>query len=200
MSAAFQFKVTLIHSNPPIWRRIFGPEGSLDDLHQWIQSAMGRENAHLHRFEMQRKQYGDPQTLDDGFGESNVIDSFEADLATCSIGRGLSRSSLPNTTLATTGYTSWNLKESSIHHGAGSRQAVWRRSEPVRQKTVAACGAKHACWMCSLTQNMKSTKTTPSGFQRGSTPRRFALPKRLKRCDGARPLSCGGLAAGGTSL
>lgn len=81
MPAAFQFKVTLVHSDPPIWRRILVPEGTLDDLHEWVQTAMGWEDAHLHRFDIQSKQYGDPQMLDDGFGESEVIDSLDVELA-----------------------------------------------------------------------------------------------------------------------
>ncbi|MEQ8667649.1 MAG: plasmid pRiA4b ORF-3 family protein [Pirellulales bacterium] len=81
MPVAYQFKVTLIHSNPPVWRRILVPEGSLDDLHKWVQTAMGWENAHLHRFDIQRKHYGDPEMLDDGFGETRVIDSLGVQLA-----------------------------------------------------------------------------------------------------------------------
>lgn len=78
---AYQLKVTLTHSDPPIWRRLLVPDGTLDDLHEWVQTAMGWEDMHLHCFKIEGKQYGDPERLDDGFGDSDVIDSLEVELA-----------------------------------------------------------------------------------------------------------------------
>ena len=46
----YQLKVTLLGSNPPIWRRLKVPGNvTLDDFHYIIQWAMGWENCHLHR-------------------------------------------------------------------------------------------------------------------------------------------------------
>ncbi len=47
---AYQIKVTLNGSKPPIWRRLRVPDCTLDVLHEIIQSAMGWQNCHLHEF------------------------------------------------------------------------------------------------------------------------------------------------------
>ena len=77
----YQFKITLAESQPPIWRRILVPEGTLDDLHEWIQTTMGWTNSHLHQFEIRRKMYGDPTLLESDFFEVELIDSLQTSLA-----------------------------------------------------------------------------------------------------------------------
>lgn len=48
----FQFKITLLHTKPPVWRRILVPESyTFYDLHVAIQNVMGWADYHLHRFE-----------------------------------------------------------------------------------------------------------------------------------------------------
>lgn len=48
---AYQFKITLNGSKPPIWRRLLVPgHCTLDELHELIQVAMGWTNSHLHQF------------------------------------------------------------------------------------------------------------------------------------------------------
>ena len=74
-SAVYQFKVTLMDSHPPIWRRIQIEDCTLDELHEHIQTAMGWTNSHLHRFDVRGKRYGDPELLDDGFGDLDIEDS-----------------------------------------------------------------------------------------------------------------------------
>lgn len=50
---AIQFKVTLKHIRPPIWRRVILPDNySLGDLHAVIQAAMGWQNCHMHSFQI----------------------------------------------------------------------------------------------------------------------------------------------------
>jgi len=51
------------------------PDCTLDELHEYIQTAMGWTNSHLHQFEISRQIYGDPMLLDDGFGDTEFIDS-----------------------------------------------------------------------------------------------------------------------------
>src|ERR687898_544427 len=46
----YQFKVTLLDTKPPIWRRIQVADCTLDKLHEHIQTAMGWTNSHLHHF------------------------------------------------------------------------------------------------------------------------------------------------------
>jgi hypothetical protein len=45
--AMYQFKITLLESHPPIWRRIQVQDCTLDKLHEHIQTAMGWTNSHL---------------------------------------------------------------------------------------------------------------------------------------------------------
>jgi Plasmid pRiA4b ORF-3-like protein len=63
-----QFKVTLLGAKPPIWRRVQTKDGTLGDLHDVIQTAMGWENCHLHRFVIHGAQYGSPSPDDLDFG------------------------------------------------------------------------------------------------------------------------------------
>jgi hypothetical protein len=59
-------KVTLRGTKPPIWRRILVPGAmTLADLHQAIQAAMGWHDGHLHAFDIEGRQYGDRQILED---------------------------------------------------------------------------------------------------------------------------------------
>jgi hypothetical protein len=49
--AILQLKVTLIDTDPPVWRRILVPaEFSFADLHAALQDAMGWTDSHLHQF------------------------------------------------------------------------------------------------------------------------------------------------------
>ena len=71
----YQFKITLLESSPPIWRRIQVKNGTLDKLHENIQTAMGWTNSHLHQFEIDGERCGDPELLDDGFEDFECVDS-----------------------------------------------------------------------------------------------------------------------------
>src|SRR6185295_20263601 len=52
---------------------------TLDDLHEYIQTAMGWTNSHLHQFEIDGERYGDPELLGDDMGE--IKDSMKARLS-----------------------------------------------------------------------------------------------------------------------
>jgi len=71
----YQFKITLLESQPPIWRRIQIRNGTLDRLHKHIQTAMGWTNSHLHQFEIDGDRHGDPELIDDGFEDFECVDS-----------------------------------------------------------------------------------------------------------------------------
>lgn len=71
----YQFKITLLGIDPPIWRRIQVKDCTLDELHEHIQTAMGWTNTHLHDFEIKGKRYGDPELIDDGFMDFECVDS-----------------------------------------------------------------------------------------------------------------------------
>ena len=66
-------KVTLRDTKPPVWRRLLVPgETTLGDLHRAIQAAMGWEDYHLHAFDIEGRQYGDPRAVDDVADEKRV--------------------------------------------------------------------------------------------------------------------------------
>lgn len=64
----YQLKITLINSNPDIWRRILvSSEYNLPQLHDVIQIAMGWDNSHLHSFRIDGKLY--QEKFDDGLDD-----------------------------------------------------------------------------------------------------------------------------------
>lgn len=71
----YQFKITLLESHPPIWRRIQVENCTLEKLHEHIQTAMGWTNSHLHQFDIKGERYGDPELLDEGVGDQDIEDS-----------------------------------------------------------------------------------------------------------------------------
>lgn len=73
----YQFRVTLLETNPPIWRRIQVPDCTLATLHDHLQTAMGWTNSHLDMFEIQGKSYGNPAFLGFGLQELKCLDSTQ---------------------------------------------------------------------------------------------------------------------------
>jgi hypothetical protein len=61
----YQFKITLLDTAPPIWRRIRVKDCTLDEMHDHIQAAMGWTNSHLHQFIVGHTYYGDPEMMGD---------------------------------------------------------------------------------------------------------------------------------------
>ena len=78
----FQFKITLKEIEPPIWRRIQVKDCTLDELHEYIQTAMGWTNSHLHQFEIKGERYGDPELLLEDYGDDQeVINSLKTKIS-----------------------------------------------------------------------------------------------------------------------
>jgi hypothetical protein len=73
--AVYQFKITLLESHPPIWRRIQVQDCTLDKLHEHIQTAMCWTNSHLHHFKIKDQLYGDPMLLQENFEDMDYEDS-----------------------------------------------------------------------------------------------------------------------------
>ncbi|NOX17732.1 MAG: plasmid pRiA4b ORF-3 family protein [Chlorobi bacterium] len=76
----FQFKISLIGTNPLIWRRIQVPSNySFWDLHVAIQDSMGWIDYHLHNFEMkdpstnQKTEIGIPYEEDAMWGGRKIL-------------------------------------------------------------------------------------------------------------------------------
>ncbi len=77
----YQFKITLLDSHPPIWRRIQVKNCTLDKLHEHIQTAMGWTNSHLHHFRIGGHLYGDPLLMEENFEEMEYQDSTNTKLS-----------------------------------------------------------------------------------------------------------------------
>src|SRR5215470_9455528 len=71
----YQFRITLLDTRPPIWRRIQVRDCTLDKLHEHIQTAMGWTNSHLHHFTVGEQLYGDPLLMQENFEEMEYKDS-----------------------------------------------------------------------------------------------------------------------------
>ncbi len=73
----YQLKVTLQDIVPPVWRRLLIPGGyTLDRVSRAIQLAFGWQGYHLHSFEFDGGQYGQP----DPDGELELRDELDARL------------------------------------------------------------------------------------------------------------------------
>ena len=73
----FQLRISLADVLPEVWRRVAVPGGyTLDRVHRVIQYAMGWQNYHLHSFEIEGVQYGEP----DPDGELELRDELEVRL------------------------------------------------------------------------------------------------------------------------
>lgn len=77
----FQFRIALLKAPAPIWRRIQVKNCTLHRLHEHIQAAMGWFNSHLYEFEIHGNCFSDPESLDDGFGGFDGVDSNALNLS-----------------------------------------------------------------------------------------------------------------------
>jgi hypothetical protein len=73
----YQLRVTLAGTRPPVWRRLLVPGGyTLDRVHRVIQIAMGWHGYHLHSFDIDGAQFGEP----DPEGELALRDELDVRL------------------------------------------------------------------------------------------------------------------------
>lgn len=77
----YQFKITLLEIQPPIWRRIQVKDCTLDKLHEHIQTSMGWTNSHLHHFKVGQQLYGDPMLMEENMEEMDYQDSTRTKLS-----------------------------------------------------------------------------------------------------------------------
>jgi len=72
-----QLKVSVADLDPPVWRRVLVPGGyTLDRVSRVIQQAFGWHGYHLHSFEIDGDQYGEPDPL----GELELRDEMDVRL------------------------------------------------------------------------------------------------------------------------
>ncbi len=65
----YQLKITLLGTNPPIWRRLLVPSDmTLAQLHNVLQAAMGWDDGHMHEFAVGQRRFGRPDPEDQLMG------------------------------------------------------------------------------------------------------------------------------------
>ena len=65
----YQIKVTLLGTDPPIWRRLLVPADlTLEQLHDVVQVAMGWEDCHMHEFRIGQQRFGEPDPMEQVLG------------------------------------------------------------------------------------------------------------------------------------
>ena len=65
----YQIKVTLLGTDPPIWRRLLVPADlTLEQLHHVLQLAMGWEDCHMHEFRIGQQRFGKPDPMEQAIG------------------------------------------------------------------------------------------------------------------------------------
>ncbi len=74
-SDIYRFKITLLQTEPAIWRRIEMADVTLGTLHELIQTSMGWTNSHLHQFQIGETRYTDPRFLVDAFDDFGADDN-----------------------------------------------------------------------------------------------------------------------------
>lgn len=77
----YQFKITLLDIEPPIWRRIRVSDCTLADLHEYLQAAFGWENYHLHQFQIDGERYESPPAPDDFEFDPDIRDETQVVLS-----------------------------------------------------------------------------------------------------------------------
>ncbi|MHB1867175.1 MAG: plasmid pRiA4b ORF-3 family protein [Thermoplasmata archaeon] len=71
-----QLKVTLLGTDPPVWRRLLVPsDWDLDDLHEALQRTMGWEDCHVYGFQIGKRKWCMPR-------ETSGIDAMHIGLFT----------------------------------------------------------------------------------------------------------------------
>ena len=71
----YQIKITLLGTEPPIWRRLLVPSDlTLAKLHDVLQVAMGWDDSHMHEFRAGRQTYGAPDPQAGTFDMQDRID------------------------------------------------------------------------------------------------------------------------------
>ena len=78
----YQIKVTLLGTNPPIWRRLLVPAVlTLAQLHVVLQTTMGWQDGHMHEFRVGHRHLGQPNPEDRSMGMPPVENERTARLS-----------------------------------------------------------------------------------------------------------------------
>jgi hypothetical protein len=78
----YQIKVTLLGTDPPIWRRLLVPADlTLEQLHDVLQRVMGWEDCHMHEFRIGQQRFGKPDPMEQAFGAPRTANEGTARLS-----------------------------------------------------------------------------------------------------------------------
>jgi Plasmid pRiA4b ORF-3-like protein len=182
----YRFKVALMDCHPPIWRQIEVPDGTLDDLHEHIQTAMGWTNSHLHQFIIDDDCYGDPDLLNDGLYEREIRP--RPAWTRCSAKPDEERDCAINTTSAIAGSMKLPLRAASRPSLARSIRAASTAPALVRRKMLAEPGAMPTSWKRFRILATKTTRTCSNGSAAASIPRNSAPHQPPKKFAAAFPI------------
>ena len=77
----YQIKVTLLGTDPSIWRRLLVPADlTLEQLHDILQLTMGWEDCHMHEFRIGQQRFGKPDPMEQAFGRPRTASERTARL------------------------------------------------------------------------------------------------------------------------
>jgi len=77
----YQIKLTLLGTDPPIWRRLLVPaDQTLEQLHHVLQVAMGWQDCHMHEFRIGQQRFGKQDPMERDFGGSRTASERTARL------------------------------------------------------------------------------------------------------------------------
>ncbi len=158
-----QIKVTLLGTNPPIWRRLLVPEDlTLERLHRVIQAAMGWQDYHLHEFRIGKQRFGRPDPMAQIFGGPRTASEKTAHLSTV-----LAKVRAKAHYLYDFG-DDWDheILVESFWHPTPPRHTLsaLRVKGSALLRIVAACPVFTACWTPSPIPNTSSTTTSSNGW------------------------------------
>lgn len=78
----YQIKVTLLDTDPPIWRRLLVPATqTLEQLHDAVQIAMGWQDSHMHEFRAGQRYFGKPDPESRSMGMDPVENEGKVSLS-----------------------------------------------------------------------------------------------------------------------
>ena len=77
----YQIKVTLLGTDPSIWRRLLVPADlTLEQLHDILQLTMGWEDCPMHEFRIGQQRFGKPDPMEQAFGRPRTASERTARL------------------------------------------------------------------------------------------------------------------------
>lgn len=113
----YQMKVTLVGTDPPIWRRLLVPADlTLEQLHDVLQLAMGWEDCHMHEFRIGQQRFGKPNPMEQAFGGPRTASERTPRLFSV-LGRGEQRLCTPMTSAIAGSIKSWSRNAWRLNQG-----------------------------------------------------------------------------------